>query len=47
MALDLLSKIKIAGGATADNDALYVLDNDIAKKPDDATLSQDTSVTNP
>jgi ferritin len=47
MALDLLAKIKIAGGANANNDALYVLDNDIAKTPDDATLAQDTSVQNP
>ncbi|TWI96750.1 ferritin [Mucilaginibacter frigoritolerans] len=47
MALDLLAKIKIAGGANADNDALYVLDNDIAKTADDAVLAQDTSVQNP
>jgi len=47
MALDLLSKIKISGGAAADNDALYALDNDMAKMPDDATLAQDTSVSNP
>src|ERR1700709_2068152 len=47
MALDLLSKIKIAGGASADNDALYALDNDMAKTPDDATLAQNTSVANP
>ncbi|MDB5007343.1 MAG: dolichol kinase, partial [Mucilaginibacter sp.] len=47
MALDLLSKIKIAGGASADTDALYALNNDLAKTPDDATLAQDTSVTNP
>jgi ferritin len=47
MALDLLAKIKIAGGANADNDALYVLDNDISKTADDAVLAQDTSVQNP
>jgi ferritin len=47
MALDLLSKIKIAGGAAADNDALYVLNSDLAKTPDDAILAQDTSVANP
>jgi ferritin len=47
MALDLLSKIKIAGGAAANDDALYTLDNDIAKTPDDAILAQDTSVENP
>jgi ferritin len=47
MALDLLSKIKIAGGATANKEALYVLDNDLAKTPDSATLAQDTTVANP
>ncbi|MGZ3873183.1 MAG: ferritin [Mucilaginibacter sp.] len=47
MALDLLAKIKKAGGETADDDALYNLDKDMATTPDDATLAQDTSVTNP
>ena len=47
MALDLLAKIKKAGGDTANDDALYTLDNDLAKTPDDATLAQDTSVENP
>lgn len=47
MALDLLAKVKKAGGANADNDALYVLDNDLGGTPDDATLAQDTSVENP
>ncbi len=47
MALDLLSKIKIAGGAKANDDALYNLNNDLAKTPDDATLAQDTGVENP
>jgi ferritin len=47
MALDLLSKVKIAGGPAADNDALYALDKDLAGTPDDATLAQDTSVANP
>jgi ferritin len=44
MALDLLAKIKKAGGATANDDALYNLDNDLGKTPDDAILAQDTSV---
>jgi len=47
LALDLLAKIKVAGGANAKDDALYVLDNDLAKTPDDATLAQDVSVENP
>jgi len=47
MALDLLAKIKKAGGAGANDDALYNLDKDLATTPDDATLAQDTSVENP
>src|SRR5271156_6299546 len=35
LALDLLSKIKVAGGETANNDALFVLDNQLGKTPDD------------
>jgi ferritin len=47
LAMDLLSKIKVAGGPNAKDDALYVLDNDLAKTPDDATLAQDVSAANP
>jgi ferritin len=47
MALDLLAKVKKAGGETANDDALYNLDKDIAITPDDAVLAQDTSVENP
>jgi len=47
LAMDLLSKIKIAGGATAKDDALYALDTNLAKTPDDATLAQDVTVENP
>src|ERR1700744_820792 len=47
LALDLLSKIKVAGGANAGPDALYTLNNDLAKTPDDARLAQDVSVENP
>jgi len=47
LALDLLSKIKIAGGATAKDDALYALDNNIGKTPDDAVLAQNVTVENP
>ena len=47
LAMDLLSKIKIAGGANANNDALYSLDKDLAATPDDATLAQDVTVERP
>jgi len=47
LAIDLLSKIKIAGGEKAGHDALYTLDNDLAKTPDDAKLAQDVTVENP
>jgi ferritin len=47
LAMDLLSKIKIAGGAKANDDALYALDNDLGKTPDDATLAQDVTVEKP
>ncbi|MBS1528343.1 MAG: ferritin [Bacteroidetes bacterium] len=47
LALDLLSKIKVAGGKNAGPDALYALDNDLAKTADDARLAQDVSVENP
>jgi ferritin len=47
LALDLLAKIKIAGGAGAKDDALYSLDKDLAKTPDDATLAQDVTVEKP
>jgi ferritin len=47
LALDLLAKIKISGGASAGSDALYTLDTDLAKTADDARLAQDVSVENP
>lgn len=47
LAMDLLSKIKVAGGATANNDALYALDLDLGKTPDDAVLAQDVTVEKP
>lgn len=47
LAMDLLGKIKIAGGEQAKDDALYVLNNELAKTPDDATLAQDVTVENP
>jgi ferritin len=47
LALDLLSKIKVAGGVNAANDALYTLDAELGKTPDDATLAQDVTVEKP
>jgi ferritin len=47
LALDLLDKIKIAGGAGAKDDALFSLNKDLATKPDDATLAQDVTVEKP
>jgi ferritin len=47
LAIDLLSKIKIAGGEKANDDALYALDKDLEKTPDDARLAQDVTAANP
>ncbi|MEP6725527.1 MAG: ferritin, partial [Bacteroidota bacterium] len=47
LALSLLDKIKIAGGVKASGDALYNLDRDLEKTPDDAVLAQDKSTENP
>jgi ferritin len=47
LAMDLLSKIKIAGGTSANDDALYSLDKDLGATPDDATLAQDVTVEKP
>lgn len=47
LALSLLDKIKIAGGEKATGDALYVLDKDLEKMPDDARLAQEVTTDNP
>ncbi|MES1215490.1 MAG: ferritin [Bacteroidota bacterium] len=47
LALNLLDKIKIAGGAKASGDALYNLDRDLEKEPDDAELAQEKTADNP
>jgi len=47
LALNLLDKIKIAGGLKASGDALYNLNRDLEKTPDDAELAQDKSADNP
>ena len=40
LALNLLDKIKIAGGAKASGEALYAIDRDLEKAPDDAKLAR-------
>src|ERR1700712_3665240 len=47
LALDLLSKIKVAGGVNAKDEALYQLDVELKNTPDDATLAQDVTVEKP
>ncbi len=47
LALNLLDKIKIAGGPKASGDALYNLDRDLEKTPDDAELAEEKSTENP
>ena len=47
LAMRLLDKIKIAGGEKADKTSLYSLDRDLETTPDDATLAQDVTATNP
>ena len=47
LAMNLLDKIKIAGGEKMKIDTLYSLDRDLEKTPDDARLAQDVTVENP
>src|SRR5665647_2346583 len=47
LALNLLDKIKISGGASASGDALYNIDRDLQTKSDDAALAEDKTVLNP
>jgi ferritin len=47
LAMNLLDKIKIAGGEKINSDALYTLDRDLENTPDDATLAQDVTAENP
>lgn len=47
LAMSLLNKIKIAGGVSASGDALYNLDRDLEKTPDEAKSAQDATTDNP
>ena len=47
LAMSLLNKLRLAGGAKADMNSLYSLDRDLATTPDDAPLAQDVNAANP
>lgn len=45
--MDMLDKLKIAGGAKASGDSLYSIDRDLKSTPDEAELAQDKTVEEP
>jgi ferritin len=47
LAINLLDKIKIAGGENMKSDVLYSLDRDLGKTPDDARSAEDITAINP
>ena len=47
LVMDLLDKLKIAGGENAKGESLYSLDRDLRAAPDDSDLAQDKTVENP
>jgi ferritin len=47
LATNLLDKMKIAGGEKINSNALYSLDRDLEKTPDDARSAQDVTADNP
>ena len=47
LALNLLDKIKIAGGEKATGSVLYSIDRDLEKAPDDAKLAEEKTAMNP
>lgn len=47
LAMQLLDKIKIAGGENADAASLYSLDRDLESMPDEGELAQDATVEKP
>lgn len=47
MVMNMLDKLKIAGGANASGQSLYSLDRDFKNEPDDAELAQDKTVEKP
>jgi len=47
LAMDLLDKLKIAGGEKIDSNTLYSLDRDLEKTSDDAKSAEDVTADNP
>jgi ferritin len=47
LAMKLLDKMKVAGGEKMGNNALYSLDRDLEKTPDEARSAQDVTTENP
>ena len=47
LALNLLDKLKIAGGDKIGKEQLYSLDRDLGNTPDDARLAEDVTAVNP
>jgi ferritin len=47
LAMNLLDKMKIAGGERVSSNALYSLDRDLEKTPDEARSAQDVTADNP
>lgn len=47
LVMNLLNKMKIAGGAKINNDTLYSLDRDLETTPDEARSAQDVTTNNP
>ena len=47
LAMNLLDKMKIAGGEKVSGNALYALDRDLEKTPDEARSAQDVTADNP
>jgi len=45
--MTLLNKMKIAGGEKITDEALYSLDRDLEKTPDEARSAQDVTADNP
>lgn len=47
LAMDLIDKLKIAGGDRATDESLFNLDKDLEKAPDDAELARNATSENP
>ncbi|TYB79777.1 ferritin [Bizionia myxarmorum] len=47
LVMELLDKLKIAGGPNASNESLLTLDTQLGKEPDSAPLARDASMENP